>query len=176
MIHTYKGIKPRLHESVFIAEGARLIGDVTLGEQATVWYNAVLRGDLAPVSIGDRSNIQDGCIGHVNTKQPLLVGSDVSVGHAAIIHGCKIGDGSLVGMGAILLNGSEIGEYTLVAAGSLVPENKRFPAYTLLMGSPARVVRELTEDDLKRMKRTSASYVEKGMEYSMERGDMPREI
>ncbi|WP_409346624.1 gamma carbonic anhydrase family protein [Paenibacillus sp. MBLB4367] len=176
MIHTYKGIRPQLHESVFIADGAKLIGDVTLGEQATVWYNAVLRGDLAPVRIGDRSNIQDGCIGHVNTDQPLIVGNDVSVGHGAIIHGCTIGDGSLIGMGAILLNGADIGQSVLVAAGSLVPENKKIPAFTLVMGSPARVVRELTEADLQRMKRTSASYVQKGIEFRAERGDLPYEI
>ncbi|GIP37452.1 gamma carbonic anhydrase family protein [Paenibacillus sp. J31TS4] len=161
----YRGITPSLHPSVFQAEGVQLIGDVTMEEDCSIWYNAVLRGDLAPIWIGARSNIQDGCIGHVNTDQPLLVGPDVSVGHGAIIHGCTIGRGSLIGMGAIVLNGASIGEYALIAAGSIVTENKTIPPYTLAMGSPARVVRELTEADLARLKRTTDNYVAKGREF-----------
>ncbi len=136
-----------------------------MGEGCTIWYNAVLRGDLAPIRIGSRSNIQDGCIGHVNLDQPLLVEDEVSVGHGAIIHGCHIGKGTLIGMGAIVLNGAETGEYALIGAGSLVTENTKIPAYTLSLGTPSRVVRELTEEDLLRMKRTMESYVNKGWEY-----------
>lgn len=165
MLNDYLGTMPKLHDSVFIAPGAHIVGDVAIGEDATVWYNAVLRGDLAPIVIGRGSNMQDGAIGHVNTLQPLLVGDGVSVGHGAIIHGCTIGAGALVGMGAIVLNGASIGEFTLIAAGSLVPENKTMPAFTLCMGSPAKPVRELTEDDLERMRRTTASYIQKGREY-----------
>lgn len=168
MLHPYLGRLPKLHESVFYAPGAHIVGDVEIGARASVWYNAVLRGDLAPITIGMESNMQDGAIGHVNTDQPLIVGSRVSVGHGAIIHGCTIGDGSLVGMGAIVLNGATLGEYTLLAAGSLVPENKTMPAYTLCMGTPAKPIRELTEDDLARMRRTTEGYVLKGAEYRQE--------
>lgn len=165
MLVPYNGIMPQVGASVFLAEGAKLIGDVTIGEEASIWFNAVLRGDLAPVIIGRGSNIQDGSIGHVNEKQPLLVGDGVSVGHGAIIHGCRIGNGTLIGMGAIVLNGADIGEYALVGAGSLITENKTIPPYTLVMGSPARVVRELTQADLDRMRRTSEGYVLRGTEY-----------
>jgi len=165
MMHPYKDRYPQADPTVFLAPGVQLIGDVAIGEQASIWYNAVLRGDLAPIRIGRRTNIQDGCIGHVNTGQPLLVGDEVSVGHGAIIHGCTIGSGTLIGMGAIVLNGAEIGEYALIGAGSLVTENKKIPSYTLSLGSPAKVVRELTEEDLQRMKRTMESYVQKGMEF-----------
>ncbi len=165
MLLGYQGKMPLLDNSVFVADGAKLIGDVKVGADSTIWYNAVLRGDLAGITIGKRSNIQDGAIGHVNTGQPLIVMDDVSVGHGAIIHGCTIGQGTLIGMGAIVLNGAEIGEYALVGAGSLVTENKKIPPYTLSLGSPARVVRELTEEDLQRMKLTAESYVVKGKEY-----------
>jgi carbonic anhydrase/acetyltransferase-like protein (isoleucine patch superfamily) len=100
----YMGKYPDVHPSVFVAEGAKIIGDVTVGEQASIWFNAVLRGDLAPIRIGARTNIQDGCIGHVNADIPLIVEEEVSVGHGAIIHGCRIGRGTLIGMGAIILN------------------------------------------------------------------------
>lgn len=167
MLHKYNAQFPSLADDVFLAPGCQIIGDVALGEQASVWYNAVLRGDMAPIRIGKRSNIQDGCIGHVNTGQPLILDDDVSVGHGAIIHGSRIGRGTLIGMGAIVLNGAEIGEYALVGAGSLVTEGTQIPDYTLALGTPARVVRELTDKDLERMKRTTAAYVEKGKEYRL---------
>lgn len=161
----YNGILPKVDDSAYIADGVKLIGDVTVHAEASIWFNAVLRGDLAPVVIGRKTNIQDGSIGHVNDNQPLIVGDEVSVGHGAIIHGCHIGKGTLIGMGAIVLNGAEIGEYALVGAGSLVTENKKIPPYTMVLGSPARVVRELTEADLDRMRRTALSYVLRGGEY-----------
>ncbi|GFN30666.1 gamma carbonic anhydrase family protein [Paenibacillus xylaniclasticus] len=161
----YQGIMPIFGKDVYVAEGAKIIGDVKLGDEATVWFNAVLRGDLAPIRIGARTNIQDGVIGHVNSNQPLILEEEVSVGHGAIIHGCRIGKGTLIGMGAIVLNGADIGEYALVGAGSIVTENKQIPPYTLSLGSPAKVVRELTEDDLQRMRKTMESYVVKGKEY-----------
>ncbi|OXM88051.1 gamma carbonic anhydrase family protein [Paenibacillus rigui] len=165
MLHSFNGIYPQIHESVFLAPGVQIIGDVVIEEGASIWYNTVLRGDLAPIRIGRNSNIQDGCIGHVNVNQPLLVEAEVSVGHGAIIHGCHIGKGTLIGMGAIVLNGANIGEYALVGAGSLVTENKHIPPYTLSLGSPAKVVRDLLEADLQRMQRTTESYVTKGSEY-----------
>ncbi|MCW3790862.1 gamma carbonic anhydrase family protein [Paenibacillus sp. LS1] len=165
MIIPYKGLQPQLHPSVYMAEGAKLIGDLRMGEESSVWFNAVLRADLAPIIIGKRCNIQDNAVGHVNTDQPLILGDDVSVGHSAIIHGCRIGTGSLIGMGAILLNGADIGEYTLIGAGSVVTENSKIPPYTLALGTPAKVIRELTDADLERMSRTSLGYVTKGKEY-----------
>lgn len=165
MIIPYKGMQPQLHPSVYMAEGAKLTGDLTMGEESTIWFNAVLRADLAPIVIGRRCNIQDNAVGHVNTDQPLILDDDVSVGHSAIIHGCRIGTGSLIGMGAILLNGAEIGEYTLIGAGSVVTENTKFPPYTLALGTPAKVIRELTDADLERMSRTTLGYVAKGKEY-----------
>ncbi|MDO7905048.1 gamma carbonic anhydrase family protein [Paenibacillus sp. JX-17] len=165
MLLPYKGVLPRLHASVYTAEGAKLIGDVKIGSESTVWFNAVLRGDMAPIVIGERCNIQDNVVGHVNTDQPLLLQDDVSVGHSALIHGCSIGKGTLIGMGAIILNGADIGEYALVGAGSLVTENTTIPPYTLALGSPARVIRELNEDDLQRMARTTEGYVIRGREY-----------
>ncbi len=165
MLYDYKGTKPVVHRSAFIADGVRIIGDVSIEQQCSIWFNAVLRGDLAPIRIGQRTNIQDGSIAHVNLNQPLLIGEDVSVGHGAIIHGCKIGRGALIGMGAIILNGAIIGDYALIGAGSIVTENKVIPPYTLSMGSPARVARELTSEDLNRMKITTDSYVLKGKEY-----------
>ncbi|MFC9776079.1 gamma carbonic anhydrase family protein [Paenibacillus chitinolyticus] len=170
MLHPFKGLFPSIASSVYIAPGVQIIGDVSVGEDSTIWFNAVLRGDLAPIRIGNRCNIQDGCIGHVNTDQPLIVEDDVSVGHGALIHGCRIGRGTLIGMGAIVLNGAEIGEYALVGAGSLVTEGTILPAYTLSLGTPAKVVRELTPQDLERMKRTTDNYVGKGREYRMEPG------
>lgn len=165
MLIPYQGKLPALDEEVYIAEGAKIIGDVTLGRESNIWFNAVLRGDLAPIVVGERSNIQDGVVGHVNSNQPLIVGDEVSVGHSAIIHGCTIGKGTLIGMGAIVLNGAEIGEYALIGAGSVVTEKKKIPPYTLSLGTPAVVVRELTEQDLERMRITALNYVEKGKEY-----------
>lgn len=165
MLLPYNKIVPAVHDSCYVAEGAKLIGDVSIGEKSTVWFNAVLRGDLAPIRIGHSCNVQDGVVGHVNTDQPLILADEVSVGHSAIIHGCTIGRGTLIGMGAIVLNGADVGEYALIGAGSIVTENKKIPSYTLSIGTPARVVRELTEDDLLRMRRTMESYVTKGIEY-----------
>ncbi|CAM4218957.1 gamma carbonic anhydrase family protein [Paenibacillus tarimensis] len=165
MIIPYRGVVPTIADQVYVAEGAKLIGEVMIGSESSIWFNAVLRGDMAPIEIGKRCNIQDGVIGHVNTDQPLILEDEVSVGHAAVIHGCRLGKGTLIGMGAIVLNGADIGEYALIGAGSIVTENKKIPPYTLSLGSPARVVRELNEHDLQRMKRTMESYVAKGKEY-----------
>lgn len=161
----YGSYIPQLDSSVYVAEGAKLVGNVSVGAHSSLWFNSVLRGDLAPVIIGARCNIQDGVVGHVADGLPLLLEDDISVGHSAIIHGCRIGRGTLIGMGAIVLNGAEIGEYALIGAGTIVTENKIIPPYTLALGSPARVIRELTEQDLLRMARTSESYVNKAREY-----------
>mgnify|MGYP001237831296 FL=1 len=161
----YKGKTPNLHPSVFVAEGARLIGDVTVGEDASVWFNAVLRGDLAPIRIGRGTNIQDNAVGHVDEGRPLIVGDRVTVGHGAVIHGCTIHDGALIGMGAIVLSGAEVGECALVGAGSVVKENSVIPPRTLAVGVPAKPVRELTEDEIRQMAENAESYVRKGKEF-----------
>ena len=163
MLYEYRGKTPVVDATAYVAEGAKIVGDVAIGAESTVWYNAVLRGDLASITIGARVNIQDGCVGHVNTDQPLVVEDEVSVGHGEI-HGCRIGRGTLVGMGAIVLNGAEIGEYALIGAGALVTENKVIPPRTLVLGTPAKVVRELTEEDLEKMRLTTENYVLKGKE------------
>lgn len=144
---------------VFLAEGARVVGDVTFGEDCSVWYNAVLRGDEAPITIGPRTNIQDNCVLHVDTDRPLQIGSGVTVGHGAILHGCTIGDGSLVGMGAIILNGATLGRNVLVAAGSLIPQYMEVPDGVLVLGSPAKVKRPLTPEELTGLSRSAEHYV-----------------
>jgi len=161
----YKGKMPNLPPSVFVAEGARIIGDVTVGEEGSVWFNAVLRGDLAPIRIGRGSNIQDNAVGHVDEGKPLIVGDRVTVGHGAVIHGCTIRDGALIGMGAIVLSGAEVGECALVGAGSVVRENSVIPPRWLAVGGPAKPVRELTDDEIRAMAENAESYVRKGKEF-----------
>lgn len=168
MLIPYLGKKPTVHPSAHVAEGAKLAGDVTVGENSTIWFNAVLRGDLAPVRIGRETNIQDGVVGHVNENQALVVGDRVSVGHGAVIHACTIGDGALIGMGAIVLDGAEVGEEALVGAGSVVTPNSKVPPRTLVLGIPAKPVRPLTEDELAGLRQNAASYVQKGREYGGE--------
>jgi carbonic anhydrase/acetyltransferase-like protein (isoleucine patch superfamily) len=147
----YADVWPRIDPTAFVAPGAHIVGDVTLGPRSSVWFCAVVRGDSAPVRIGDGTNVQDGSVLHTDAGKPCTVGDECTIGHRAIVHGCTVGNGSLIGMGAVVLSGAVIGEESLVAAGSLVPEGKEFGPRSLLMGAPARVVRELTEDDLERM-------------------------
>ncbi len=144
------------------AEGSRVIGDVSFGADCSVWYNAVLRGDSSPIVIGDRSNIQDCCVLHTDKEFPIHLGDDVTVGHGAIVHGCSVGDNTVVGMGAILLNGCKVGRNSIVAAGALVPQNKEFPDGVLLMGSPVKVIRELTEEEIRKNLENAQAYVEEG--------------
>lgn len=155
---------PQIAKSVFVAEGCKLIGDVTIDEQSSVWYNSVIRGDLAKISIGKKTNIQDSVVIHVNENQPVIIEDYVTVGHSAILHGCVIGRGSLVGMGAIILDGAIINEETSIAAGTLVPGNKSYPPRVMLMGVPAKVVRELTEAEISSMFETAERYVVKAKE------------
>ncbi|WCK52410.1 gamma carbonic anhydrase family protein [Aneurinibacillus sp. Ricciae_BoGa-3] len=165
MLCKYNGHYPKVDDSVYIAPGAKLIGNVAIGSQSSIWFNCVLRGDNAPITIGDKTNIQDGTICHVDEGVPLTVGDEVTVGHQVILHGCTIGKGALIGMGSIIMNQADIGEYALVAAGSLVPEGKKVPPYTLVMGSPAKVIRKLTEEDVERMKQGSQHYVANGKKF-----------
>ncbi len=162
MLIQYEGITPNVHSSVFVAPGAMIIGDVTIGEESTVWFNTVLRGDLEPIRIGCRTNIQDGTVIHMDKEIPCLIGDDVTVGHGAILHSCTIGNAALIGMGAILLTGCVIGESAIVAAGTLVREGQEIPAGTVAMGVPAIVRREATEAELERVRKGKDDYVLRG--------------
>ncbi len=159
-LFTFAGAAPELpgDGDVWIAPGARLIGRVRLDRGASVWFNAVLRGDTEPIVIGAGSNIQDGAICHADPGLPLTVGAGCTIGHMAILHGCTIGDGSLVGMGSTVLNGAVIGPRVLIGAGSLVTEGKEIPGGVLAVGRPARPVRDLTEEEIAGLARSAEGY------------------
>lgn len=162
----YNNISPKLDSSVFVAGGAKIIGDVEIGPDSGIWFNAVIRGDVNTVRIGSRTNIQDGCILHVtNDTAPLRIGNDVTVGHGAILHGCIIADRTLVGMGAIILDNAKINSYTLVAAGALVLSNAEFPEGVLIAGMPAKVMRQLTAVERTMIEDSATHYVEYAGQY-----------
>ncbi len=162
-LYTLDGVAPETPADgdYWVAPGARLIGRVTLGSKASVWFNAVLRGDNEPIAVGAGSNVQDGCVCHTDPGRPLTIGPDCTVGHMAILHGCTIGTGSLIGMGATVLNGAVIGDGVLVGAGALVTEGKSIPDRTLAMGRPAKVVRSLTDEEVEGLLRSAERYREK---------------
>jgi len=147
-LYMIDGIAPSLPESgdFFIAPGARLIGRVSLGEGASVWFNAVIRGDNEPITIGPGSNIQDGCVLHTDPGFPLTLGEEVTVGHNVILHGCTIGEGTLVGMGAVILNGARIGRECLIGANALITEGKEIPDRSMVVGQPGRVIRQVDDE------------------------------
>jgi len=151
--------RPQVDDSAWVAPNATVIGRVYLGEQVGIWYSAVLRGDLEDITVGARTNIQDGCVLHADPGFPLLVGSGVSVGHNAILHGCTVGDDVLVGMGATVLNGAVIGAGSLIAANALIPENAQIPPGSLVAGVPGKVRRELGEAELDRIRLNAAVYL-----------------
>jgi carbonic anhydrase/acetyltransferase-like protein (isoleucine patch superfamily) len=159
MIYSLDGIAPVIGPGAWVAPDANVIGAVTLAEEASVWFGAVLRGDGEPIAVGARSNVQEACILHTDLGYPLTVGADCTIGHKAILHGCTIEDGSLVGMGATVLNGAVIGAGSLVGAGALVTEGKAIPPGSLVMGAPGRVVRELNADARGRLIASAAHYV-----------------
>ncbi|SHI51475.1 Carbonic anhydrase or acetyltransferase, isoleucine patch superfamily [Geosporobacter subterraneus DSM 17957] len=160
MILEYKGIKPDIDESCYISENATVIGRVKMKKNANVWYGTVIRGDDNHITIGENTNIQDNCTVHINKNMPTVIGDYVTVGHNAIIHACHIGNYVLVGMGAIVLDGAEIGDHVIIGSGSLVPPGKKIPSNSLVMGSPAKIVRELTEEDRKQLESSALNYVE----------------
>ena len=155
----FKGKKPILGERVFIAEGAKVIGDVEIGDASSVFYNAVIRADLAEIRIGKRTNIQDNVTVHLSTGVGVHVGDDVTVGHNAILHACDVDDHVLIGMGAILMDGAHIKSDCVVAAGAVVTQNKEFPERSLIVGAPAHVVRELTEDEIRKFHENAEHYL-----------------
>lgn len=154
------GVAPRLHETSFVAAGARVIGDVVLSEGASVWYNAVVRGDSASITLGAGSNLQDNVSVHVDVDAPVTIGADVSVGHNAVVHGCTIGDGSLIGMGSVVLSGAVIGSGCLVAGGAVVLEGTVVPDGSLVAGVPAKVRRALTDEERAGILRNARIYRE----------------
>lgn len=151
---------PQIAASAWVAESAQVIGNVTLAEDVSIWFGAVLRGDMERLVIGRGTNIQDGSVVHTDTGIPLTLGENVTVGHQAVLHGCSVGDGSLIGIQAVVLNGARIGKNCLVGAGALVTEGKEFPDGSLIVGSPARVVRQLTPEQIQGLKNSAAHYIE----------------
>lgn len=161
MIIPFKGKAPTIHLSAFIADNSTIIGDVEIGEQASVWYGSIVRGDVNFIRIGSRTNIQDGTVIHVSSKtHSTILENDITVGHRVTLHGCYVETGCLIGIGAILLDGVHIGRNSLVAAGSLLAPGTRIPPRSMVMGSPGRIKRELTDDEIAGIARNVESYVE----------------
>jgi carbonic anhydrase/acetyltransferase-like protein (isoleucine patch superfamily) len=152
----------------FVAPSAAVSGEVELGRDCSLWHNTTLRGDLAPIFVGARSNVQDGAVLHVETTHPCVVGEDVTIGHGAIAHGCRIGDRCLIGMGAIILNGAEIGDECVVGAGALVTEGKKIPPRSLVLGMPAKVVRSIGDEEVAKILENAASYLRLARQASAE--------
>jgi carbonic anhydrase/acetyltransferase-like protein (isoleucine patch superfamily) len=157
---SFNGITPSLHASVFLAEGSRIVGDVAIGEESSVWFNAVVRGDVHWVRIGRRSNVQDGAMLHVtHNRFPLTIGDEVTIGHAAVLHGCTIEDRCLIGMGAIVLDGAQVRRGSMIAAGALVREGFEVPVGMLVAGVPAKVKRPLTSEESAYLAQSAENYV-----------------
>lgn len=165
MIHHYKNSTPTIHESAFVAKDAVITGDVIIGEESSIWFKTVIRGDVAPTRIGKRVSIQDLSMIHQSPDNPVIVEDDVTIGHQVTLHSGIIRTNALIGMGSLILDGAEIGEHAFLGAGSLVPPGKKIPPRTLALGRPAKVVRELTDKDYQEMERVRKSYVEKGQYY-----------
>ncbi|MFY3792181.1 gamma carbonic anhydrase family protein [Ureibacillus sp. MALMAid1270] len=165
MIYPYKDKNPNIDPTVFIADHAIITGDVTIGAETSIWFNTVIRGDVAPTIIGKRCSIQDLSCLHQSPNNPLIIEDEVTVGHQVTLHSCIIRKRALIGMGSIILDGAEIGEGAFIGAGSLVPPGKKIPPNTLAMGRPAKVVREITTEDREDMDRIIREYVEKGQYY-----------
>src|SRR5512139_9257 len=161
-----EGIGPTLGDGAWVAPSADLIGDVRLGARASIWFGAVIRADNTPIILGDESNFQDGAIGHSDPGAPLTIGSRVTVGHQAILHGCTVEDEALIGMGSRILNGAVIGAQCIVGAGALVTEGKLFAPRSLIVGSPARAVRQLTDEQVALLSLSAAHYSEKAARYA----------
>ncbi len=165
MIIPYNGKSPSVHESVFVAPGAYLIGDVQIGKDSTVWFNAVLRADDGPIIIGERCSIQDNSTLHLYEGFPVIVDDDVTIGHNVILHGCKVGKRSIIGMGSTVLDNVEVGEECIIGANTLLAGGIKIPPRSLVLGSPGKVVRELTEKDMQMLQMSSEHYVLKGKEF-----------
>ena len=167
MMHSFKDISPKVHETAFIADGAVVIGDVEIGEEASVWFGSVLRGDVNYIRIGARTNIQDMTMIHVNSHtDPTILEDEITVGHRVTLHGCYVEHGCLIGIGAILLDGVRVGAQSLVAAGSLLAPGTQIPPRSLVLGAPAKVKRELTDNEIAGLDRSWRNYVELKNKYT----------
>lgn len=166
--YSFRRVTPKVGQQVFLAPGSRVIGDVVLADQSSIWYNAVLRADIAPIRIGKMTNIQDNAVLHVVEDQPCEVGDYVTVGHNAILHGCKIGDHCLIGMGAVVLNGAEIGEHCIIGAGALIPEGKKIPPRSVVLGAPGKTVRAVSKADEEGIWQNCRQYYEYSLEFQKE--------
>lgn len=165
MIGKHLKTKPNVHPSAFVAPGVKIIGAVTVGEKSSIWYNTVIRADINQVQIGKRVNIQDGCLLHLEDDRGIKIEDDVTIGHGAILHACTVKKGALIGMGAIVLNGAVVGERSLVGAGALIPPGMKVPAGMLAIGSPAKVKRKLTAQEIKKNQYWAEKYGELAKEY-----------
>jgi carbonic anhydrase/acetyltransferase-like protein (isoleucine patch superfamily) len=165
MIITFKGKSPVLDPTVLVAPGAKIIGEVTVGVESTIWFNTVLRGDEGPITIGNRCSIQDNSTIHLYEDAPVIIEDEVTVGHNVILHGCKVGKRSIIGMGSTILDHAEIGEECIVGANTLIPPGKIIPPRSLVVGSPGKVVRELNDKDFEIIQLSIDSYVQKGYDY-----------
>ena len=166
MLRPYRGVSPRVHPTAFIDDSAQVIGDVEIGEDSGVWMNAVIRGDVHSIRVGRRSNVQDGTVVHAMTgTHPTVIGDNVTIGHGALVHGCTIDDQVLIGMGAIVLNGAHVGTQSIVAAGTLVTEGMKVPPRSLVMGSPGKVKRLLTQAEIADIRTYADRYVTYRLDY-----------
>jgi len=171
MIRSYKGISPVLGARAFVDASAQVIGAVELGDDSSVWMNTVIRGDVNRIRLGARTNVQDNCVLHVTAQHPTVLADDVTVGHSVTLHGCTIERHCLVGIGAIVLNGAVVGEESIVAAGALVPEGMQVPPRSVVMGAPAKVKRDVTEEERAGLRRYAENYVRYKDEYRAEAGE-----
>lgn len=165
MLIPFNGVSPKVDETVFIAPGAYLIGDVQVGKESTIWFNAVLRADEGPIIIGEKCSIQDNCTIHLYEGHPVTIEDGVTVGHNVILHGCKIGSRSIIGMGSTILDNVEIGEECIIGANTLITSGKKIPPRSMVMGSPGKVVRELNDQDLELIRLSIDVYVQKGKDF-----------
>lgn len=168
MIYSLGAVTPKIADGVFIAPGSFVVGNVEIASGASIWFGVVIRGDNEPMIIGEGSNIQDNCVLHSDPGFPLSIGRNCTIGHSAIVHGCTIGDGSLIGMGATVLNGAKIGRNCLIGAGALVTENTRLPDNSLVVGSPARVKRELSKEQIEGLHQSALHYQANSKRFAQE--------
>jgi carbonic anhydrase/acetyltransferase-like protein (isoleucine patch superfamily) len=159
-VYELDGIQPRVADSAWVADSAQVMGNVVLGEDSSIWFGTVIRGDTETITVGRGSNIQDASVLHADIGKPLTIGENVTVGHQVMLHGCTIGDESLIGIGAIVLNGAKIGRHCLVGAGALVTEGKEFPDGSMIIGSPAKAVRQLTPEQIEGLKLSAQHYMD----------------
>lgn len=165
MIHMINGKKPNIKEEVFIAEGSKIIGEVYIEKQSSIWFNTIIRGDIGSIKIGSRTNIQENSTLHIDRGSPLKIGDNVTVGHNAVLHGCTIKDNCMIGMGSVVLNNAEIGENTIIGASALVPKGKSIPEGSLVLGIPGKVIRKLNENEIRDIQDSADHYYNLAKQY-----------